>query len=67
MDVEVVYYIQIEKFEDQFRFVVEVKVCKLFIGFYVFMVLFCQWKKDSNFVIFFLEGKMYFINLCKYW
>lgn len=66
MDAEAAHHTQIEKLEDQLRSAAEVKVCKLFTGFYVLTVSSRQWKKDSNSVTFFSEGKMYLINLRKH-
>lgn len=43
MDAEAAHHTQIEKLEDQLRSAAEVKVCKLFTGFYVLTVSSRQW------------------------
>lgn len=57
MDAEAAHHAQIEKLEDQLRSAAEVKVCKLFTGFYVLTVTSRQWKKLAILLLSFQKVK----------
>ena len=57
MDAEAAHHAQIEKLEDQLRSVAEVKVCKLFTGFYVLTVSSRQCKKIAILLLSFHKVK----------